>query len=699
MTPRKTAQPGKTPQTRKSPARTELKLPDWQAPQLASVTSSAPRGEDWIHEIKFDGYRVLAWLDRDGVRLFTRNRKDWTDRFPAVAEVLAGLDRPGTVLDGEVSVELADGRTSFQALQNAGSGGGVLRFHVFDVLYLDGKSVLDRPQLERKALVRDLVHGLPEPVRYSDHVVGSGPAFHAQACRHGLEGIISKRASAPYRGGRGRDWLKVKCLSEQEFVVGGHTAPSGSRKGLGALHVGVFDPEGVFRYRGKVGTGFNASSLKQLRGRLDPLQRKTSPFDDGPTGAAARGSRWVEPQLVVQVSFAEITQDGRLRHPVYRGIREDKDARDVRDEIAPASSTGATAGTAKSAVASSKRSAASARSAAASRGKSAAPGSNAAGTGTADPSAAASASSAPKPRRPGQPLTIAGVRVSSPDKILYADVGLTKLDLVRYYEAIAGWMLPHLSDRPLTLLRCPDGPGDSCFYQKHFSAKSLPEPLGSVRVREKKGYRLYGVLDSVEGLLALVQLNALEFHTWNSRKDRLDRPDRFVIDLDPDPGVAWDAVVDAALHVRDALLELGLRSFLKTTGGKGLHVVVPLTRRTDWDDVHAFSRAVASLLSQAAPELYTTEMSKAKRKGRILLDYQRNGRGATAVEAYSTRARAGATVAAPIHWDELADGVRADSFTVRNMPDRVAELGADPWNEMAAVKQSITAAMQKRLGL
>jgi bifunctional non-homologous end joining protein LigD len=296
-------------------------------------------------------------------------------------------------------------------------------------------------------------------------------------------------------------------------------------------------------------------------------------------------------------------------------------------------------------------------------------------------------------------MKIAGVRVTNPDKVLYADTGVTKHDLIRYYDVVADWMLPHIRHRPLTLVRCPAGQDGNCFFQKHFDRKSGPASISLLEIEERDGPELYGTLDSYAGIVSLVQLGSLELHTWNSRKDRVERPDRFIIDLDPDPGVAWDAIVDAALHVRDLLDELGLVSFLKTTGGKGLHVVVPIDRRTSWEDVKAFSGGVAALLSRAAPHLYTTEMAKAKRKGRILLDYLRNARGATAIEAYSTRARPGATVAAPIHWDELADGVRADSFTVRNMAARVAELGEDPWSELYRVRQSITQDMRRRLGI
>jgi bifunctional non-homologous end joining protein LigD len=642
---------------------------DWHPPQLATLAPAAPDGADWVHEIKYDGYRMLAWIDGASVRLLTRNRKDWTDRFPELVRALVGLNLGDAVLDGEVGVELPDGRTSFQALQNVlkhSSSGGRLRFWLFDALRLDGEDLTRLPLVERKARLRAVLSGARAPLRYSEHVEGRGPAFHEQACRHGLEGIISKRSAAPYRGGRSRDWLKVKCVREQEFVVGGYTAPGGSRQGLGALHVGTFE-DGRLVYRGKVGTGYTENTLRDLVRRLKPLKRPDSPFADGPRAGAARGSTWVDPVLVAQVRFTEVTDDGRLRHPVFHGLREDKDATEVVFEGQPPVLGGG--------------------------GDDAA--SDGAASGTPAGSAGDVARNTPARGRgsKGRPLTVAGVRLTSPDKVLYPEAGVTKLDLARYYETVAEWMLPHLRGRPLTLVRCPAGHTGACFFQKHFDAGSVPDGITLVDVGERDGSSLYGTLDSLTGILSLVQLGCLELHSWNSRADRLERPDRFVMDIDPDPGVGWDAIVDAALHLHDLLAELGLVSFLKTSGGKGLHVVVPIDRRTSWADVRAFSGGVASLLSRAAPHLYTTEMAKAKRKGRILLDYLRNARGATAIEAYSTRARPGAPVAAPIHWDELLDGVRADSFNVHNMAARMTELGADPWADLHRVRQSITRAM------
>lgn len=669
-------------------------VPAWMAPQLAKLTSVAPDGDDWIHEIKYDGYRLLAWVDGGSVRLLTRNRKDWSARFPKIVAALARLGLGGAVLDGEAAVELGDGRTSFQALQNAlrDPSQGRLRFLVFDALYVDGEDLRGLPLTSRKTrleseLANVTSHDVEGVIRYSEHVVGHGPAFLEEACRHGLEGIISKHAQSPYGSGRSRSWLKVKCVREQEFVIGGYTDPAGSRQGLGALHVGTYDAAGRLVYRGKVGTGFTAAVLHDLRARLEGLERPQSPFDGGPTRGAARNSHWVEPSLVAQVRYTEITTDGLLRHPAYQGLREDKPARDVKLESPDDPET---------AIESSSERASRDDDAAHARRQT-----GAARAADDDPVAGDGGARAPMTRSrksAGSPVEVAGARLTSPARVVYPERGVTKLDLARYYEAMADWVLPHIAGRPLTLVRCPAGQQGHCFFQKHMD-ESAPAEIKRVLVEERDGAEWYGTVQTPAGLVSLVQLGALELHTWNSRSDRLERPDRFVIDLDPDPSVDWSAVVDAALHIRDLLDELGLESFLKTTGGKGLHVVVPLVRRAGWDEVKAFSQAVASLLATAAPQLYTTELSKRKRRGRILLDYLRNARGATAIEAYSTRARAGAPVAAPIHWDELGDGVRADSFNVGNMPSRMAELGEDPWNGIGAVKQSLTAPMKRRLGL
>lgn len=650
------------------------RLPDDFQLQLATPADSAPPGDDWIHEIKYDGYRLLARIAAGQPRLISRSGKDWSDRFLPVIDALASLRLDNAILDGEVAVVRPDGSTSFQDLQNALGGGApagtAIRYFLFDLPFIGSDDLSNRPLIDRKRRLERLLAGEPpdSPLRYSDHVTGHGPTFLQQACRLGLEGIISKRAAAPYRPGRSRDWLKVKCLAVDEFVVGGFTEPGGSRVGFGALLVGGHDRSGVLHFAGRVGTGFTDGQLVSLMRELERLETKACPFHGMKSGP---GMRWVRPELVAQVAYVELTSEGLLRHPSFRGMREDRDPAEVLlPRQHPAS--------APESVSSS---------------------------GNPEPGDAALRSPgmvgpvvAPESPAPGDPARVAGIVISSPDKVMYADASITKLEIARHYEAVAEWMLPYVADRPLTLVRCPGGI-TSCFYQKHIEG-TFPDAIGTVQIREDEAESgEYAYVDSAAGLVALAQLGVLELHTWGSKRTDLERPDRFTIDLDPDPAVGWLRVVEAALELRGFLGELGLESFLKTTGGKGLHVVVPIVPDGGWDSVKEFSRAVSAAVAADWPGRYTLNMSKDKRRGRILIDYLRNGRGATAIEVYSTRARPGAPIAVPVRWEELADGITADGFTLRTLPDRLANLTSDPWEGYAARRQRITPAMRAAVGM
>jgi len=661
-------------------------LPETVSLQLATLVSEPPQGDEWIFEIKLDGYRIQASVAGGETQLITRNGKDWTAKFPSIAAAVSELKVESALLDGEVAALAADGRTSFQALQTALSDGRTdrLTYFVFDLLHLNGKDLSDRPLDERKRALRKL---LPpslksEVLRFNDHVEAQGDEFYAQACRLGIEGIIAKRRDAPYRGGRSTDWLKVKCLMRQEVVIGGFTAPQGTRNDFGALLVGVYEggKKGGLLFSGKVGTGFDAPTLRSVLRRLEPLVRETSPFANPPRGATARGVRWVEPQLVAEVSFTEWTDDGRLRHPSFQGLREDKPAREVRRERPQAPpQTAKGVRTAKPAAA--KKTAARRAPARAVSAK------------------GATKRASAKSRREGATDNIAGVagiHLTHPDRVLYPEQGLTKLDLAEYYQSVGDWILPHLEHRPLSLVRCPQGSEKGCFYQKHLR-EGLPDAVHSVDIEEKDGgHEPYPMVDSVAGLVSLVQIGVLELHGWGSLADDVDKPDRLVFDLDPDPSVPWKGVVEAARLLRERLAELGLQSFVQTTGGKGLHVLAPLARRRDWDEVKPFARALAECLVAEAPELYLSKASKAARKGKIFIDWLRNGRGATAIVPYSTRARKGATVATPLDWGEL-DKADPAAFNVETVPGRLAKLKKDPWAEFWKVKQSLRADALKKL--
>lgn len=605
-------------------------------PELATLVDRAPAGDDWVHELKFDGYRVVARLDHGTVTLLTRNGNDWTDRMPGVADAFRRFKLDSAIVDGEVVVLDEQGKSDFQRLQNSLSlrNDETLVYYAFDLLHRDGRDLRSEPLLERKRELSDLLTAQGRQpnavIRLSEHVVGQGPEFFRKACEAGVEGIVSKRASAPYRAGRGKDWLKVKCLLRQEFVVVGFSAPAGSRSHLGALLLGI-ERDGRLTYSGRVGTGFTEQSLAELAEKLRPLVVSAPAVAGTPRGAEVRGVRWVKPELVAEVAFTGFTGDGLLRHPTFQGLREDKPAAEVRPEIEPKSAT--------------------------KRGRTA------------------------KSATGDYPLT-------NPDKVLYPEQGITKRELLDYYALVAERMLPHVQNRPLTLVRCPNGRGKPCFFQKHPSA-GTPEAIRSVAIREKDGKAPYSVIDDEQGLFGLVQLGSLEIHTWGSRADDFEHPDLLVFDLDPDPALDFSAVIEAAHLLRRTFEAAKLESFVKTAGGKGLHVCVPIVPDLDWTTIKDFSSRVAEGLAKNDPKRYVATVTKAKRVGKIFIDYLRNSRGATFVAPYSTRAREGAPIAVPLEWDELTPKLRPDQFTIRNVAARLEKLSQDPFARLTKVKQRL----------
>ncbi|AGP36813.1 DNA ligase D [Sorangium cellulosum] len=650
-------------------------FPDEVEPQLATLVTGPPQGDGWLYEVKFDGYRMLAQLRGGRVTLLTRRGQDWTERFASVRDDLARLPAREAVLDGEIVIVGPDGVTDFQALQNALSDGndgreGRLMYFVFDLLYLDGRDLRDCAQVTRKRALEALLEEAPEEgtLRYTEHLEEDGAAVFQHACKLGIEGVIAKRPEAPYRSGRGSSWLKVKCGKRQEFVIVGFTEPTGARQGLGAILVGV-NRSGKLAYAGKVGTGFTNKTRTTLRSRLESIERAKPAFAGAPR---MRGVHWVEPELLAEVQFSAWTRDGRLRHPSFEGLREDRTPESVtveREQPPPAPPPRKAAGAPSKAV-----------SAARSKGAIEAPG------------------KAPRGGRGGaERIEVAGTRLTNPDKVLYPAQGITKLALAGYYAQIAEHMLPYVAKRLLTLVRCPAGQGKPCFFQRH-EAEGLSEAIRRTLVEEDDGTRTYLYIENTEGLVSLVQMGALEMHIWGSRVDRIEQPDMMVFDLDPAPELPWERVAEAAKTVRHLLETLGLRSFVKTTGGKGLHVVVPIEARRRWDEVKPFTKAVADALVRFDPARYIATLSKAKRTGKVFVDYLRNGRGATAVAPYSTRARPGAAVATPLSWDELDAPLDPASFTIETVPQRLAAI-ADPWAELPTVRQSITSAMMKQVGL
>ncbi|OWK28415.1 DNA ligase D [Sphingomonas dokdonensis] len=575
---------------KKKPARRKKahgKPPAFAEPQLCTLVDSVPTGSAWMHEVKYDGYRALIAVGGGSAKVYTRSGLDWTDKFAAIAEAAAELDVDNALIDGEI-VAFKDGRPDFSTLKDAISAGGDMTFFAFDLLSLDGEDLRPLPNVQRKERLRSLISDT-DRLKFSEHVIGSGEELFERMCQEQLEGIVSKKADAPYRGARTKSWLKVKCTRRQEFVIVGWT-DSDKARGFRSLLLGVHE-DGALRYAGKVGTGFTNDLMIDLADRLAKIERKTPPVDVPKNlgRAAVRGAHWVTPKLVAEIAFTETTPDKLLRHPSFLGLRDDKKAAEVVVE-------------------------------------------------TPAPAPAALATS---------------VKISSADRLIFPESSVTKGDLADYYAAVAPIMLPWVARRPISLVRCPQGRARKCFFQKH-DAGSFGAHVHQVPIKEKDGStENYLWVDDADGLVACVQMGTIEFHGWGSSVGDLEKPDRLIFDLDPDEGLDFEATKKAAEHLKNQLAELGLTSFPLLSGGKGVHVVVPLTPKAEWPAVKSFADRFARALAQAEPDRFVATMSKAKRKGRIFIDWLRNQRGATAIMPYAARARAGAPVAAPVSWTEL----------------------------------------------
>ena len=627
--------------------------PSFIKPQLALEAETAPEGEGWLHELKLDGYRIQARKDDDNVQMLTRSGLDWTHRMGEIAGAVRTLPADKVMLDGEVVVLAENGTTNFADLQAAFQDGAKnpLTYFCFDLLHLEGHSTRDCQLVDRKALLADLLDGFDSPlIRLSEHLETSGQQMFQNACELHAEGIISKRTQSTYISGRSGDWLKLKCLHEQEFVVGGFTLPANGTHGVGALLLGYY-LDGKLIYAGRTGTGFTQKTHRSVRDKLDTLTTNKPPFASVPA-AAHRGAQWLKPTLVAQVRFATWTADNQIRQAAFLGLREDKPAKEVvREEAAPTP----------------KRSR----------------------LQPAKTAAQKIIATEPAQVFPLGKEEKTSVRLTHPAKILDTESGLTKQMLADYYWAIGENMLPHIADRPISLVRCPESSTKPCFYQKHVNAM-LPRNIGTVMISDKQSGKPepYITLSSQESLASLAQLGVLEIHPWGSCNDDIEHPDRIIFDLDPDESLEWSTVTEAAIDVRKRLKKLGLESFLKTTGGKGLHIVVPIKPELDWVTIKSFTRNFVLTMEKASPKLYLSKMTKAARIGKIYLDYLRNERGATAVAPYSPRARTGAPVSMPLAWKELNLKERPE-FRVSNYAEWQARLKSDPWKNLLSLRQTL----------
>jgi len=632
-------------------------IPKFVAPELALAASSPPKAAGWLHELKLDGYRVQVRKDGTRVQLLTRTGLDWTHRMRPIAQQVKDISVDSAILDGEVVVLHENGTTSFADLQAAFQEGArkPLTYFAFDLLHLDGHNLRGLPLIDRKAILAQVMKDVDGALRYSEHLQSDGEVIFRKACELHAEGIISKRAASPYHSGRGGDWLKLKCVHEQEFVVGGFTELANKSHGVGALLLGYYE-DGKLIYSGRSGTGFTQKTHGLLRDQLDKLRQGATPFED-PPAEARKGALWVKPKLVARVSFASWTSDGLVRQAAFQGLREDKPARDVRREEPTVPPKPRTANHASH---------------------------------TAPPSVAAkTARGAQSPKQAKSAAAHAPVRLTHPDKVLDAESKLTKQQLADYYWAIAPHMLPYIADRPLSLVRCPEGTGHPCFFQKHAN-HAVPLGVESVDVPDKKTGKIepYITLSTPEALAGLAQMGVLEVHPWGSTNKNLERPDLIIFDLDPDTAISWHRLADSAAEVREQLKSLGLESFLKTTGGKGLHVVVPIEPKADWSAVKQFAHDFALAMEQQRPNLYLTKMSKAARKDRIFIDYLRNERGSTAIAPYSPRARAGTAVALPLNWADLKLPQRP-VFQVADFTEWKSRLARDPWKKFLSTRQRL----------
>lgn len=612
-------------------------LPRTLTPELATLVDEPPVDpEEWIYEIKFDGYRMLSRIEGGEVRLITRNGNDWSRKLPHLVKALGKLKLKSSWLDGEIALLDENGIPDFQSLQNAFDSAHTERiiYYLFDVPFYDGYDLRNASLVERRALLQKLFEApIPDEIRFSDVFNASPAEILDSACQLGLEGVIGKRKTSVYVSRRSQDWIKLKCKNRQEFVIGGYTDPKGTRKGIGSLLLGFYDEDRKLRYAGNVGAGFSDKTLQDLKAKLDRIASEDCPFVKA--SGIDKNAHWVEPRLIAEVSFGEWTRGGHIRHSVFHGLRSDKKADVIVREkpVHPAAES-------------------------------------------------APASAIPKT-----------LKVTNPDRVIDPSTGFTKIDLIRYYSLVAPLMLPHLARRPVSLVRAPEGVSGELFFQKHWEKENMAG-VEQLDPSLDPDHPPLLEISTAEGLLSAAQMNVIEFHTWNATTNAIGKPDRITFDLDPGSGVEWPIIQEAAQLVNVFLKELGLKSFLKTSGGKGLHIIVPIRRLRDWDTVKGFSQAIVQHLAKTIPTRFAAKSGPRNRVGKIFIDYLRNGFGATTVSAWSVRARPGLGVSVPLAWEELSSLKSSARWSASNIHERL-DKGNDPWADYAEMNQSIVPAMKK----
>lgn len=670
------------------------KIPGALKPELAYLVDKTPQGNAWLHEIKYDGYRILCFIKNGKISLVTRNGKNWTQHFPGIVADVEKLKLNNAILDGELVALDNQGNISFQELQESIKTSNIhnIYYYIFDLIYLNEFNLSKIPLINRKKLLKQIfkpVQSLQKnhSILYSEFIIGNGQEMFDFICKNGLEGMVSKKLTSPYENQRSTAWLKSKCGLRQEFVIAGFTPPQGTRKYFGALLLGVYNQKHEFIYCGKVGTGFSNNTLAQIFEKMKKYISKSTPFSDLTRVERKNNVTWLKPRLIAEISFTEFTREGILRHPSFQALRLDKKPEEVQREQAvylhpshgldkqPDSSP------APHRLHSRTRS-------------------NGSQPDADDQHNIVS----PKKnvltdyrrgtQSQGNEVHLVGIELTHPDKILYPPDKITKLDLAEYYESIADKILPHLTNRPLSILRCPNRFNQTCFFQKHLNQR-FSKHLHSIKITGDD--KDYFYIKNIQGLIALVQLSALEIHPWGSQIDNIEKPDLITLDLDPDSSISWQQLRESTLFIRDQLDTLGLEGFLKTTGGKGLHIVIPIARKLDWKDVKSFTQLFALKMCQLQPDRFVATASKSKRAGKIFLDYLRNGRGATSVAAYSTRARLHCPISMPIAWQELKKIKSSSEVNLLNINDYLKKVKKDPWADFSACRQSLSVKVIKNI--